>query len=216
MLKALPVLTGFAVVLLSGLVHGLWTGRWETLPALEAAVARVEGVPHKVGDWEGRDLPTDPEAYAQAGALGYWMRTYTHRRTGEAVTVLLMCGPWGKMSVHTPEMCYQGAGYEIVGESARQTQALPDGKAEFWSARFRKREAAGTTFLRIHWTWSADGSWRAPDRPRWSFAGSPFLCKLYLVRDVTAEERSGADAGLAFARQFLPALKKSLFSPIEP
>jgi hypothetical protein len=211
-----PVVTGFAAVLASGLVHGLWTGRWHPSRALEDAVARVEKVPLRVGDWQGRDLPVDREAFAQAGARGYWMRDYTNQRTGESVTVLLMCGPWGKMSVHTPDLCYRGAGYEVEAEPVRQTPGVPGVPAEFWSARLAKREATAATALRIHWAWSADGSWRAPDRPRWTFAGSAFLFKLYLVRGATGEARPGADASLAFARALLPALDEVLFAPTRP
>ncbi|MCI0455471.1 MAG: EpsI family protein [Gemmataceae bacterium] len=215
MTRRLPILVGFALLAFSGLVHGLWTGRWEDSQALENAAARVEQVPLTLGGWKGRAQPVDHESFAQAGARGYWMRTYTEERTGEAVTMLLMCGRPGKMSVHTPDLCYRGAGYEVTGDPVRQTVPTPAGRAEFWTARMRKPGVGMATTLRIYWAWSTDGSWRAPDLPRWTFAGSPFLYKLYIVRDSTADgERPGtADPSLRLLDRLLPALRKTLFTP---
>jgi hypothetical protein len=216
MRHTLPIFAGFALLLFAGLVHGLWTGLWEESRALQDAATRVEQVPLVAGEWKGREMPIDHEAFAQAGARGYWMRSYIEGRTGESVTVLLMCGRWGKMAVHTPDLCYRGAGYEVAGEKVRQAVATPAGPAAFWTARLRK-PGAGATALRIHWAWSADGSWRAPDSPRWTFAGSPFLYKLYVVRDVTAEgDRPGTatgDPSQRWLEHFLPVLSDTLFAP---
>ncbi|MCC6417639.1 MAG: exosortase-associated EpsI family protein [Gemmataceae bacterium] len=217
MFRTLPILTGFILLLISGFVHGLWTGRWETSAALENAVARVTQVPTTLGDWQAKELPVDHEAFAQAGARSYWMRQYTNRRTGEGVTVLLMCGRWGKMSVHTPDLCYRGAGYEVAGEPIRQAVVTPAGRAEFWTARLRKIGAGATSALRIHWGWSPDGTWSAPDQPRWTFAGAPFLYKLYIVRDATADGNGGgADANMRLLEVLLPALQRTLFAPASP
>jgi hypothetical protein len=214
MRRFLPILTGGVLLVLTGVVHGLWTGRWHTSEALVAAAARVEAVPRTIGTWQGKELPTDPALYAQAGARGYWLRAYATDRGG-AVSVVLMCGPWSKMSVHTPDFCYSGAGYEMVGAAVREKVTAPGAApAEFWTARFRKQSPTGATFLRILWSWSTDGTWRAPDRPRWTFAGSPYLYKLYLVRDVTGEvEPAELVRSLAFLPELLPELQKSLFAP---
>jgi hypothetical protein len=215
MRKTLPLLTGLALLSLAALVHGVWTGRWEASHALEGASARVREVPLAFGDWQGQELPPDREAFARAGASGYWMRVYRNGQTGEAVTVLLMCGRAGKMAVHTPDLCYGGAGYEVVGEPAREAVPATSPPAQFWAARFRKPGPAGDSSLRIHWGWSARDAWEAPARPRWHFAGAPFLYKLYIVRDATADG-PGGDASLLFLETFLPELEKTLFRPNRP
>jgi hypothetical protein len=218
MRRALPIATGFALLLLCGVVHGLWTGRWQDSQLLEAAAARVEDVPLAFGNWKGKALPVDLDEFAQAGARGYWMRLYTNRQTGVNATALLMCGRWGKMSVHTPDLCYRGVGYEILGEAVRLPVRVPgEAPIEFWTARFRKQGLAGTRYLRIAWAWSDGGPWRAPTSPRWTFAGSPFLYKLYVVRDVTAEAESlEIDQTLEFLNAFHPELRKALFAPMPP
>jgi hypothetical protein len=215
MRKTLPLLTGLALLSLAALVHGVWTGRWQPSHALEEAVARVRDVPLSFGDWRGEELPPDREAFARAGAVGYWMRQYRNGQTGEAVTVLLMCGRAGKMAVHTPDLCYGGVGYEVVGEPAREAVPGVSPAAAFWGARFRKPGPAGDSALRIHWGWRARGAWEAPERPRWHFAGAPFLYKLYVVRDATADGPEG-DASLPFLQALLPELEKTLFGPHRP
>ena len=214
MRKSLPLLTGLALLTLAALVHGVWTGRWQPSYALEEAAARVKDVPLSFGDWRGEELPPDVVSFASAGARGYWRRVYKNGPDGPAVTVLLMCGRAGKMSVHTPDLCYGGAGYDGVGEQARATIAAAQPRAEFWSARFRKPGPAGESLLRIYWGWSTDGAWQAPDRPRWTFAGAPFLYKLYVVRDLSGDGHGGEeDASARFLKAFLPELRKTLFIP---
>jgi hypothetical protein len=219
MRRYLPILSGLALLLLGGLVHGVWTGRWGGSEALNAAAARVDSVPLAVGEWQGKSLAADAEAFAQAGARSYWVRQYANERTQGTVTALLMCGAWGKIAVHTPEICYQGAGYDMVSEPVRQRVDVQGGPpAEFWTARFRKPGPGGATALRIFWGWGAGENWSAPDRPRWTFAGSPFLYKLYIVRDVTDDTAADELArSLEFLPAFLPEVRKALSpSPMLP
>src|SRR5439155_5725592 len=176
------------------------------------ACARVREVPLALGDWQAEELPPDREAFARAGARGYWMRLYRNGQSGEALTVLLMSGRAGKMSGHTPDLCYTGAGYEMVGEPARARIATAGAAAAFWSARFRKSGPAGDSALRIHWAWSTGASWEVPQRPRWHFAGAPVLYKLYVVREATADSSEG-DPSLRLLQVLLPELEKTLFRP---
>src|SRR5262249_21536378 len=173
MLRAFSIAVAFALVVLSGLVHGFWTLRWETAQALqlEEALARVPDVPLKFGQWEGRDVQVDSVPFARAGARAYWMRQYRHRQTGQVVAAILMCGRAGPMSVHTPDVCYRGAGYELTRPARRHTfpASSSEGAAAFWTGDFAKGLPSATGGLRLLWSWSADGQWQAPDNPRFTF-----------------------------------------------
>jgi hypothetical protein len=137
------------------------------------------------------------------------MRRYTSG--SEAITVILMCGRAGHMAVHTPDICYRGAGYEMAGEPAKFRLAAP-GAFEFWSATFRQPAKAGGPDLEIYWTWRADDSWLAPTSPRLTFGGQPYLFKLYVVREKAGE--GTRDTVMAdFLAQLMPALEGALFSP---
>jgi hypothetical protein len=194
----------------SGVVHGLWTGRWQKPVALEVAVARVTQVPLVIGDWHGKDIPVDAREFAQAGAESYWARTYTDKN--RSVTVLLMCGQVRHMAVHTPEVCYQGLGFQMV--DVPENIVVPYGpardKAEFWTARFT-RQLGFVGDLRLFWAWNGSGTWQAPTSPRWTYAGQPFLYKLYVVEESTAPQRLENDAAVMFLGQFLPVAKAKLF-----
>jgi hypothetical protein len=197
---SLLIATG--ILLASGLlVHSNATDSGE----LEAAAARVAEVPLVIGSWHGTDDASDAASFSQAGAKSYWMRTYVHEESKASLLVILMCGRSGKMAVHTPEVCYQGAGYELVGApkayawSAETPQRL-------WTARFDKKVGRPAQ-LRLYWGWNAQGNWEAAASPRWQYRGEPFLYKLY----VSQERASETDAAPDFLRQFVPVLHKTLF-----
>jgi hypothetical protein len=199
------------------LVHGFWTQRWQTSQALDAAVARLYAVPPHAGNWNSVPVEVDAEPYQQARAVGYWMRRYNQEGQGGSITVILMCGRAGHMSVHTPDICYRGAGFEMVGEPVQEAVAMGPAAApaEFWTARFRQPAKTAGSELRIYWAWSHDGSWQVPRAPRLTFAGAPYLYKLYLVRETTGEP--GRDElTQAFLVQLVPELHSAFFSSVAP
>src|SRR5262249_2368407 len=159
-----------------------------------------------------------------------WARVYKHGRTGESVTVLLLCGRPGRISVHRPEHCYRSAGYEMLTAPApyqpRAAAPLPPsppseggggGREEpraFWTAPFRKQEADGLTQVRIVWSWFAGDGWSAPEEPRLAFARYPALYKLYVIRPVPETgEGTGDDPTLDLLRRLLPELTRALKTP---
>jgi len=206
----------FVLIVSAGLVHGLWADRWGNSEALDQASSRVADVPMQFGDWVGKAVDGDARNFAQAGAQTYFMRSYTHRRTNASVLVILMCGRAGRMAVHTPEVCYRGAGYEVIDapEAAPVRTELGEELGVFWTSRFEK-STIGTGKLRLYWGWSAGATWEAPVNPRWRFRGQPFLYKLYLSHEAGDSPGSATDSvANSFLRQFLPELNSSL--PLRP
>lgn len=206
-------------VLLSGWTYRWWETRSRTSEALRVATARLGDVPFAVGDWRGQAHPVDEEQFTQAEVSGYLFRRYENRRTGRAVTILLVCGRSGPVSVHTPDICFQGAGYDLIGAPIRYTrwfQGLSQ-SAEFWTARFARPAGLMSARLRVFWSWSATGTWLAPNTPRLSFARYPALYKLYVLRDAgPGEDNLDEDPCVDFLRQFLPELETRLFPGSPP
>jgi Protein of unknown function (DUF3485) len=196
-------LAAIAMLLASGVLYHSLASDSEQLDIAAAKVARV---PKIVGAWHGQDETTDDRAFAQTGAKGYWTRHYVNQQTKDSVLVILMCGRPGKMAVHTPEVCYSGAGYELQDRSAA---CAINTNAQFWTAKFTKK----TSHLRLYWAWNARGTWEASQGPRWQFRGEPFLYKLYVSRDISehASVAPEADATAEFLHEFVPALKQTLF-----
>lgn len=211
MSRYLATTAALSLIAVCGVVHGMRSDRWQTSQALEDAMARVARVPAEVGDWKSESIEGDALAFKQAGAQAYWTRLYTNARKRQTVLAILMCGRAGRMSVHTPEVCYRGAGYELYdkpaptplrGESAEELGV-------FNTARFVKGTGAGGT-LRLYWSWNGGAGWQAPSSPRWEFRGRPFLYKLYVSQELTSINEPDAAADLL--RELLPELKKVLYA----
>jgi hypothetical protein len=205
-LLALVILIG-----LSGYVHGVWTDRWSNSGELESAMSQLDRVPVKIGAWQGQDEELDPRQAQRAGFTRYLLRRYENGQTGRSLVVLLACGRAGPLALHTPDVCYRGAGYGLSGEAARL--AFPGAKgapaAAFWAAKFSKREAAVPSHLRLYWSWYGRASWQAPDNPRLEFAGLPALYKLYVIQDLARpDEPLEEEACKEFLRELLPELEK--------
>ena len=184
--RQLPLLVGVILLLAVGVVHGLWTNRWQSSAEMEEAVARLRQLPDHVGDWKGEEAEQNPEELKLAGATGHWSRTFTNAETGERVLVILMVGKPARMAVHRPEHCYRAAGYELT--AAKRVSLTPAGApaAELWKGMFTRDEAAaGLSRMQIYWAWSAAGRWEAPDNPRLAFAHHRALYKLYVIHAVT-------------------------------
>ncbi|MFO0966058.1 MAG: exosortase-associated EpsI family protein [Gemmataceae bacterium] len=210
--KSICIGVALALILGAGLVHGLWAERWYESQDLEDASARVALVPREFGDWVGKDAEADAGSFAQAGARSYLVRNYTNKRTHASFLVILMCGRPGKMAVHRPEVCYQGAGYEMMERPrpyAVKTE-LGDDLGSFWTARFDK---GGVSDLRLYWGWAANGPWQATAEPRWQFRGESYLYKLYVSHDAAGAGPLLPDGPAQdFLRRLTPELRKVLFA----
>jgi hypothetical protein len=197
-----------------GLVHGFWTDRWAlTSGTVRAAAGRLERLPLTIGDWEGRVGTLDRRELERTGAAGILCRRYVHRATGESVTVLLMCGRPGPMAIHTPEVCYTGAGYDMCGSPTRQIFPRGTGVDAFWAADFQVAGALVPERIRVLYAWSRGTAWQAPQNPRLELAGAGVLHKLYVVSDLAPGERGEVHRP---ADEFLIGLLPELDAIVSP
>ena len=138
---------------------------------MQVAADRLGDLPEQVGDWraEASEKLSDTTVNILE-CRSYLARRYTHQKTGETVGVLVLLGPAGPISVHTPEVCYSGR--DLVMQSERQHVAIEtqDGMAELWFAKFRSRDLSGTD-LHVVYGWSPGDRWSAPDDARFAFVG---------------------------------------------
>ncbi len=216
-IRFLPVLALLALVIASGLAHGLWTNRWAVSRSLEDALDRLDRVPRVVGDWEGTDFELNPRQLEVGQIDGCLARRYRNRQDGREITVLLVCGLPGPIAVHTPDICYSGAGYALAAPPRAEPIATdsPSGLAVFQTAEFRKTEAILPESLRIFWSWSSGAAWEAPEHPRPHFMTSGVLYKLYVIGGHQEQDKTEAvEICTAFIRDFIPELSKAIGSDI--
>jgi hypothetical protein len=204
--------TVLLAVLVSGGAAGFWSGRWGSPSSLREAAARLERVPLTAGEsWDGHTAELSEREVALTELEGYLNRRYVHRDTGAVVTVLLVCGRPGPVSVHTPEVCFSAAGYGQVG-AARAYDGPAGSRARFRVLDLRKGNPATPTSLRIFLAWGSNGEWSAPANPRLTFAGRPYLYKLYVIREMTrAGESLEEDPAGELITGLLPQLQEALF-----
>jgi hypothetical protein len=201
--------SAITAIFITGIVHGIWTGRWDWSDEPSASAALLPQVSMEFGDWQGVRL--DSESRDLDGASACLNRRYTHHLTGARVTILLLCGRPGPISIHPPDSCYAAGGYDVIAPTTFNAADASAG-AEFRVARMRKKRASDQNQLRIFWAWNNGGGWRVPADPRMTYASSKVLFKLYVIRELADfEEPLDNDPSVEFMRQFLPGLDKTLF-----
>jgi hypothetical protein len=183
MLRVPLILTTALVVALLAIGHGVVAHRWVPEVPLAQMATVLETLPTEIGPWKGTDLTADDAVRRAAEASHILHRVYTNQATGQAVAVLLLVGPPGPMSVHMPEYCYAGLGYRQTGEVIRTTLAQVDGKrAEFRKLVMDRQIPTGfVERITVYHSWNDGEGWTAPAAPRLTFAGAPFLYKLYVT-----------------------------------
>ncbi len=213
-----PIIAAVFMVVASGIVHGQWVNRWRVTPDIELAIAKLDRLPMDIGDWRGRPQTVDRRALTAAGLDGLIMRHYENRRTGRTTSFVLVCGRPGPVSVHTPEICYPGAGFEMAQERPVKFSVNPGSRyAEFLRADFAKQESFPPERLRVYWSLNATGTWSVPENPRLAFASRPVLYKLYLTARINESlERSADTTVTEFLEKFLPQLERTLFPDGHP
>jgi hypothetical protein len=204
-----------ALVLVYGIAEGVWTNRWQRSGTRERAAARLASVPLAVGDWQGEAQAENPRLLRILEIDGLLDRRYVRQPGGESVRVLIVCGPPGPVAVHPPEVCFAGVGYQPAGDRSRTSVPGMPAAADFWAVPMQKVDGVLTERLKVLYAWGDSGDWVAADNPRWQFARSPVLFKLYVIHRPGAEEASGDDPAARFLEQFLPALHRSLFASAE-
>jgi len=211
MVRFLPALSAVLAVLITGVVHGVWTDRWTTLEA--ATTPRLEQLPLTLGDWHGQNVEMDKRFLGPV--TGCIHRRYVNQRSGVAVSLTLVSGRPGPVAIHTPDVCYVASGFQTASTEKfvpRLDSSVP--AAEFMTAQFVKNKSADQTNLRVFWSWNADGRWVVADTPRFAFAPCRVLYKLHLVRELAvASEPLDDDPCVQLMQLLLPELQKTVLSP---
>jgi len=210
-----------AIILLAtlvsvGFVQGIWTERWVVRDDSKEII-ELEKVPLTVGSWDGKTIEDAPSHPLLPDASNCIQRRYVNRLDGTVATMMITRGLPGPMVIkHLPTECYVSNGYELVDGpnkffSDRTDSKVPD---EFWVSTFKKTKDLVPVTVRVYWSWSGDGQWQAPDRPRFTFARFPMLYKLYVIKALNDEKESFDNAPVHDLIQNLTQeMRRSFFTP---
>ena len=99
-----------------------------------------------------------------------------------------------------------------AGSPAPLSVPVAKGSADqFRYAGFTRHDVTGDTDVRIFWSWYANGSWQAPESPRWAFARQPYLVKLYVLRELPERpEPPELDPAVDLIKRLTPELNRIL------
>ena len=178
---------GVVITLATGFVHGRLTQRWGPKPDLQAAARTVEALPKEIGDWQLVSEEPMPASVIQTlSCAGHVNRRYVNRKSGRIVSIAIVVGPPGPISVHTPEICYSSREYSIQEPRKEVRLSDKEGKTHsFWSLMFRSNNPSMDR-LKVYYAWRSGEAWIASQSPRFEFAGGRLLYKLQIAADLPA------------------------------
>lgn len=193
---------------------------------MQAMANAMNDIPMTVGDWQGENQEQDSRTMNVAGVHGALTRLYKHPN-GSQVSIYLACGSWRNMTQHTPDRCYQAAGFDMEkfsegGNHSRVLTVKPldenaeQGGDDFVVGKFRKETSTNVQDIEVFWNWSPDGTkWHAPEGdPRVGLSNEPEWYKLYVIADSPRFEATGdiiSDRPIyQFCQEFMPILKEKL------
>ncbi len=216
-MKFAPFIVVAVILTVGTVLEGKLSDRWGQAKSERLAEfsKRLESVPLQVGDWQGVDQPVDQEQFKLSNCDNYVSRTYTNR-DGQSVNVYLVSGSARHVTIHTPDWCYVGAGYNMVYEpqqyNIEKVEGVPE-VPEFLTTQFLKETPISTERIRIFWGFSDDGIWHGPRMPKPTFAGKSAMYKIYMITELDEDDTIELNPTLEFARTFLPAVHPILFGP---
>jgi hypothetical protein len=192
-MKPLTYFSVLALVLCGALVHGAVTQRWRVFEAHPELTARLHAQEVRFGDWVPTEVPTEMPLNERSTATS---RRYDSTATKRTAVVSVISGIPGSVATHTPDVCYPGSGYKTLRGPRKEPLNLPDGRAgAVYVADFEKRTQTKLDRVRVRWAWTTDGTWVAPDSPRWQFASqlrAPVLYKVYVATPLPEASEDGA------------------------
>ncbi|MCA9216816.1 MAG: exosortase-associated EpsI family protein [Planctomycetales bacterium] len=220
---AIPLAVAAVILGVGTYVEGNKSDRWPAADSDKLArfTERVKTIPLSVGDWQGTDDRTEDDEQFQkefkaSNCTACISRTYTNGK-GQKVNVYVVSGKGRHITIHTPDWCYVGAGYDKVEDPLQYR--IPMGEQptesdpEFLTCVFRKESPTMKHEIRIFWTFSDDGNWAGPRHPKNVFGGRRAMYKIYLITDIN-EAGTAAPEGnptLDFAKDFIPIVNDVLF-----
>lgn len=150
--RAVPLYAVLALALLAGVgAHRVSSRTFSDASAYHARVKEaVDGIPFRIGDWVGEDIPIPPSATALLKPNALMARSY---RTSTGVTVsvaVLQCQDTRDMAGHYPPICFPAHGWKPVGSERIENILEDDTRLPMTLYRFERPSAFETAERSIY------------------------------------------------------------------
>lgn len=160
------------------------TGRWSQFSGYPEAQKLLRELPLRIDDWEAEKEGTLATADAKALEIenGYITRTYRNVHSQNFVNLTIMVGKTGRVSVHTPEICFGGKNYEKEDQRTVVPISIKkeDGDStedQFWKVNFNNKASSGGT-ISFYYGISSGKNFEALEDPRFAFRRYRYVYKL--------------------------------------
>ncbi len=199
------------LTLLTTVVVGSNWGRWGNYTqAMKEAGLVIEKIPRSFDDWEAAsdDEKLDQASVEQLELSDYVVRRYTNKTTSETVSLIFMVGKSGRLTVHTPVICFGGRNFKM--DSLPTPVSFPvegtDEKDTFSKIVFRNQSVQGGAKL-FYYGLSTGQEWvPITGSSRSDFQHYRFLYKMQ-IEAYSNESGTGENDVIArFLRGFLPKI----------
>ena len=202
-MKTLAPLLACVAIAAGAAAHGAATHRWSTLAPAQTAMDRLHAHAVTLGDYQSEEVPNDlPLKEKSTGTC----RRYTSAGQNQGFMVSVISGAAGSVATHTPDVCYVASGYKMMRPPLRETIDVPGvGSVSYYVSEFVKTTATRTERQRVRWSWTADGTWAAPDNPRFAYLRTTNLAKVYIVTQVSEADALAVAEDAPAVKQFTAA-----------
>ena len=218
--RTTPIFTGLIIIVAITVVvtvyAGNLSGRWGAFSGLDEARAALRALPMEIGDWKAeKEGELDKTAVTMLRIQdSYVFRTYKNSE-GTVVHVTFMVGPTGKITVHTPEVCFGGKDYEK--DAARTSVQIHVQREEdevvdsFWRISFTGRSMDMNNRISFYYAVSPGDTWSAVESPRSTYQMYRYVYKIQV------EAYSGiSDDGRDNVRKFLEDCLPTIHAHMRP
>ncbi|MCA9186268.1 MAG: exosortase-associated EpsI family protein [Pirellulaceae bacterium] len=213
-----PILAALVILAAGTYMQAQISERWvkQDSTLLQKFDENLDNVPTVIGDWVGEDEELPQDEFQASNCKDYISRNFTNQKTGEVISMFLVCGTARNVTIHTPDWCYVGAGFKMESKPAPVTVECEgiSPSPVFSTTTFLKTDDAGDTtqHVRILWSYSDSGVWEGPSYQKFHFRGRPALYKVYIISPVVDSNTNVSDSSaVLFAQMIMPILNQSLF-----
>ena len=203
-----------AVTVFSGNLFGRWGYQgWD-----EAAAALKE-LPMEINGWRAETEGELDETSVSMLRIqnSYLFRTYRHEDTQASVLLTLMVGPTGRITVHTPEVCFGGRNFRREGPRERVPVdvMLESGEEQvdtFWRVHFvgQSLTVGANNRISFYYGVNTGNEWQAVDNPRVTFQRYRYVYR------IQAEAYSGTGEDEDNVKKFLEDCLPTIHEYLRP
>ncbi|MDR3182712.1 MAG: EpsI family protein [Planctomycetaceae bacterium] len=221
-MKSKPLFIGlliFAVLTVAVTAYsGSLTGRWGTPIAVNEARAALKLLPMTIGNWQAeKEGELDKSSVTMLEVKdSYITRSYKNTMTQTVVHITIILGPSGRVTVHTPEICFGGKDYAKEGDrvSVPINVQVDNGaktiEDSFWRVDFAGKSLDTSNRISFYYGHSSGDAWIATENARWTFAKYRYAYKLQAQAYTGTSGDAPTDTVKEFLTDVLPEIHQHL------